>query len=465
MTHVISRNELQRMRQSVREPVISNTEARRKQLKELSDSRVAHWPNTLEASRRKKDNWKREKLQAEELERQRVDREEAELQKRLRIEAIKRANTILYEQTDKMKNLRSQQMYMEVLSDRERQIERKQKRQQEEWKRDEDYDVVVLEQLKVANAKAEAEEAAVVAKNRNIARLQLDQLAEYRNQYLEAMQQERAEGELLAKKCEADLLEDADKQAEQMTKAKVAAEEMLLENERLKLRRKEALVFEQQEAEKREAEMKKKEDLAARRKAMEAMHFAEKQAVKQRLIDRATEQMAARLSSENHRLERQVEEARVREENVLAAKAERRARQMAAIDQSRTLQLDMRRKAAAAEAEESTRLAQHYADKARRMEEDEAAEALALRTKQAGVLQTQKAQILEKHQWREAAREAEMRANAQAQAVMAEDDARYHEIAAKVVDDAVASGKNVVPVRKALNAKVIDLLPASVGRL
>ncbi len=49
-------------------------------------------------------------MAVEELRRQKIDREEAELQKRLRIESIRRANTILYEQTDKMKNLRSQQM-------------------------------------------------------------------------------------------------------------------------------------------------------------------------------------------------------------------------------------------------------------------------------------------------------------------------------------------------------------------
>ena len=43
----------------------------------------------------------------------------------MRISAIKRANTILYEQTDKMKNLRSQQMYCDVLADRAEQAEEK----------------------------------------------------------------------------------------------------------------------------------------------------------------------------------------------------------------------------------------------------------------------------------------------------------------------------------------------------
>ena len=101
---------------------MTNSEARRQQLKKLSDERVSHWPNTLQATRAKKENWKMEKMAVEELSRQKIDREEAELQKRLRIESIRRANTILYEQTDKMKNLRSQQMYSDVLADRTEQV-------------------------------------------------------------------------------------------------------------------------------------------------------------------------------------------------------------------------------------------------------------------------------------------------------------------------------------------------------
>ena len=88
----------------------------------MSDARQSKWPNTLEAQRRQKENWKIEKLDREEQERQQIDREEAELQKRLRIEAIKRANTILYEQTDKMKGLRSAQMFTDVIADREEQV-------------------------------------------------------------------------------------------------------------------------------------------------------------------------------------------------------------------------------------------------------------------------------------------------------------------------------------------------------
>merc|ERR1719164_335336 len=66
----------------------------------------------------KKESFKADRMAMEEKERQEIDRKEAQLQKEMRISSIKRANTILYEQTDKMKNLRSQQMYSDVLADR-----------------------------------------------------------------------------------------------------------------------------------------------------------------------------------------------------------------------------------------------------------------------------------------------------------------------------------------------------------
>ena len=107
---LISRHDVQRMMESTQPAQITAGESRRRMLKKVSDERVSYWPNTLEATRKKKENFRFIKAEQDELQRQEVDRQEAELQKKLRIDAIKRANTILYEQTDKMKNLRSCQM-------------------------------------------------------------------------------------------------------------------------------------------------------------------------------------------------------------------------------------------------------------------------------------------------------------------------------------------------------------------
>jgi len=91
--------------------------------KELSDSRVENWPNTLAAQRKAKLDWKKESLQKEEAQRRKTDQEEATLQRKLRVDRIKKANQLMYEQTDKMKFLRSQQLYTDVIADRQDQVE------------------------------------------------------------------------------------------------------------------------------------------------------------------------------------------------------------------------------------------------------------------------------------------------------------------------------------------------------
>lgn len=61
------------------------------------------------------ENWKREQEEQIESKRRGIDREEATLQRKLRAETIQQANDKLYEQTGKMKLLRSNLLYAEVI--------------------------------------------------------------------------------------------------------------------------------------------------------------------------------------------------------------------------------------------------------------------------------------------------------------------------------------------------------------
>ena len=67
----------------------------------------------------------------EEAERRRIDQIEADLQRKKRVDAIKRANQLMYEQTDKMKFLRGQQLYTDVIADREDQVAQKKKKEED----------------------------------------------------------------------------------------------------------------------------------------------------------------------------------------------------------------------------------------------------------------------------------------------------------------------------------------------
>eukprot|EP00953_Heterococcus_sp_UTEX-ZZ885_P025790 13990-Heterococcus_DN1.PRE.2 len=70
---MLTRAELAAMRSHVMPAVETDFDARRRELKRLSDDRVAHWPNTLEATRLKKQNWKLEREQRLEEARLQID--------------------------------------------------------------------------------------------------------------------------------------------------------------------------------------------------------------------------------------------------------------------------------------------------------------------------------------------------------------------------------------------------------
>ena len=66
-----------------------------------------------------------DKAEKEENERREIDKQEAEIRKQARMTTIKRANDLLYDQTDKMKNLKSQLAYSDALAYRKIQIQEK----------------------------------------------------------------------------------------------------------------------------------------------------------------------------------------------------------------------------------------------------------------------------------------------------------------------------------------------------
>lgn len=115
MPSTLTSDELERILASVSPPAQSDREAKRLATKAKSEQRTAQWPNTLEAMRTKKDRWKKDKEDREEDARKKIDEDEARLQREARTKQIERANRLLYEQTDRMKTLRSKQLLADVV--------------------------------------------------------------------------------------------------------------------------------------------------------------------------------------------------------------------------------------------------------------------------------------------------------------------------------------------------------------
>ncbi|XP_028291836.1 coiled-coil domain-containing protein 173 [Gouania willdenowi] len=129
-TTVLGRAEWQRIQDEV-----SQVDRERERLKEAAEQReVLHlrskeviklWPNTIAAQRQKKLEAKKIREQIEEERRKKIDVEEAIYQEQKRKEAIEKAETQLYYQTDRVKGLHSALLLTEVLKEREAQLELK----------------------------------------------------------------------------------------------------------------------------------------------------------------------------------------------------------------------------------------------------------------------------------------------------------------------------------------------------
>ena len=121
----ISRKDLDRISSSVSSP--SNSESsdvtRKEKLKQLSDSRVAGWTDTLAAKCKAKLEWKEDKARQEEEQRRLQDAEDAERRRISRMDALDNAERLLREQTEKVRQFRQQQMLVETLDTRDNQLE------------------------------------------------------------------------------------------------------------------------------------------------------------------------------------------------------------------------------------------------------------------------------------------------------------------------------------------------------
>jgi hypothetical protein len=405
--------------------------------------------------------WKDEKLAKEENKQQKIDKQENDLQRRLRIEAIKRANYILYEQTDKMKGLRSAQLYSDVLADREEQLEEKTVKSQWTDEAGGAYHEHLMKQLAESKKKDAEEVAARKAADMKNAGLQKVQLEDIRQRYISRLVQEKREGELVIEKSRQEVLEDAQKAAERSLQERMAAEEMALANQNLKKLRLELGKKEAEEDIKRQAQLRGKEEMAVARKRLEAERFMTKQATRQKMIDRATAELE-RAALKNTRIEeKQAQEARDREDAELAARAAKREKQRNAIELSRSQMVARREAEASREAAEEEERLERYAKKLEQMEREDFEKFELTQRKARNTRASVEAQISDKAAWRDAEREAGLREDAQTKALLGEDDARFRRIAQGVYEEAKGEGKNTIPIEKAMFAKSVTLLPAT----
>ena len=456
----ISGNEMERLRSFTRPPPKKEEDLRNEHLKKLSEERVKNWPNTLAAQRKKKEQWKEIRAAEEEAYRVKVDNEERELREAAAAKAYAKAKYLKFENQDKTKFLRAQQLYSDCVYERQEQIREKEVMKLWEKEKEKAYHEDVMRHVAEGDRREAAELEARKLKNAVICKQQQAQLAEFRENYLERLRIEKRDGELIQKKVASNLKEDVRAREEEAIKQQLKRNENKLANEELKKLRLEAAVEDQIIDARVKKEVKRKEYYDAEIKKQKARMFAEKQRIKQRLIDNATRNLMNQMASDEQALEEQVDAMRKKEDDLEALKQRNIKEQKLAIDQA--CKSAMARRAREREEDERQTAEMVKAWRAKNKEIDDEAEADEKR-RHDELMDLKKTQYEQREQYR--ARVRQERADrlsgdtGEANRILQE-DLEFRQEAQREIDKAKAAGRPWYMLQKAKEAKERALFPS-----
>ncbi|XP_002663472.1 cilia- and flagella- associated protein 210 isoform X1 [Danio rerio] len=337
---VLSKSEWQRLQDSVNginhhnRSVMAAAE-QREALHKRSKDIVKNWSNTIAGQRQKKLEAKKIREAIEEEERKLIDIEEAKYQAQMRKEAIEKAKTQMYYQTDRVKGFHGALMLAEVLKEREAQIELK--RMKQNATKDIDRDMLaemasreeqaLLEEQKKALQKKQEHQAIVESLKQQIVDHELEKEQERQEVKREAEEIERLRNLHLWEQA----MKERKKQGEKRSILK-AHRDLLTNREMMKATEAQKL---QEEEEKCKQLASHKEKMMKMRKEKQEEIFRELQrhretiiqklaVQKQQLISNEEEIIAKAVSEREERLTREQQEKEKKHTDMLNAIAAHR---------------------------------------------------------------------------------------------------------------------------------------------
>lgn len=433
-------------------PPEETREARRKFLKQVSDKRVKNWKNTLEATRRSKQNWKMAKDERLEAERREVDKQEAALQRQMRFETIRRANDALYEQTGPMKALRSNLLYADVLEARKAQVVERRNvaaKEAEEAARDH---ALIMEKLKEAECRESEEKLARSSKSKRIQKIQKDQLEDFRTEYVAQLLAEQEEGRIMQEKIKRETEEEEEKARKAKVEQRHEMERMLAANASLQQIRLKKYDEDLAMTAACEKEKKVLENVARVRKTLEAKRFAARQALRQAMIDRATEELNNMTAITDKREEKEYQEQMAKKDAADAHKAMMRSRQEGAIERSRALSVRMKAERQAMESDEAQKLKDYYQQRAREVAEEDEEAKREQRRRINEIKASQLSQIEEKKEKQMVEKAYKLVQHDRIQAIACQEEERFTDIVAKEAAKMQAAGRDTYMLERVLHS-------------
>lgn len=463
---ILTHNELNRIRNSILPSTENNLrETKKQELKKLSAERVKNWPNTLEALRKKKESYLKEKEELEEIKRQEIDREEAELRRKTRIDAIERANNMIYEQTDQMKYLRSQELLSDVLYSRNYQLQEKKQRKENEKLKEKQHHEEILQQIQ---QEEEKEKLKLLQKQKKMNEISISR-KEQLDYVLKIKQQEILEQQLIGKELKQKAIEQLEEEEKNKEKKLKFIEEnnlkILESNKELKLIKQRLLDLENEEILKRENEINIIENRKLIRKALEIRKFEKAQKTRQQIIDAATKALEANNTREEIRLEKQINELKIKQDLIENNKIQQQEENWNKILLSRKEQITEKKLKKLKEKEEEEKLIEklHEENEINNKKEREK----LLKSKEM-VIEIKKSQLAMATQRKKDQEEERLIQQLKDQTIeneLKENDDKFRRICISEIERYRADGKPLLPLYRALEHKPPEIMAVTGFRL
>lgn len=188
--------------------MVAQDDTLKETLKDMSRTRMGGWNNTLEARRRQKEADRQSKIDEEEKRRQVMDREEASFQAAERKKCIQRANTLLYENTERVKAFGSKLYLSDVMKEREMQMDIKKQIKDRKEAEERMWHTRTIEAVKMGDAEEDRKREERQQRALHAKQVQLDQLEDFRVRYVDNKRAEKREGALIKQRVEMHLADE-----------------------------------------------------------------------------------------------------------------------------------------------------------------------------------------------------------------------------------------------------------------
>jgi len=296
-------------------------QSKKEKLHEMSKARADTWGNTIEALRRKKISEKKAALEREEIHLRELDEKEAKDREARRQQMVAAAKVVKREQSDEIRKFKSKLMMADIVHQRQQQMAITEYQKEMEKSLEGKYLEQTLQTMKAFDLKEASKRTALQQKQLETQKMIEVQLIEV-DKKREVAKVEKAESAKQLKQIAAEEEKKRQLAEEQRVQHLLSIQKEQREwLEQEMVRKAEQQRIDAKEDDKIKMYATKQDKIKRTRKEKEQTRFAERQRLKQKLIDVQTKHLLALRSNEDDRVAKQAESAAAKKEDIEIKKA------------------------------------------------------------------------------------------------------------------------------------------------